>query len=252
MFRDILEKVFPFLEFQENPKFGLYDVHEDKKYFFDYYCEFAKLAIDLRTDENYKFPNKSHKTLEEFYAKVSDNNNKERICIKRGISLVILPAVGDHEFLLKRLKEMDNRSNPQTYNFVEISISCNERCDEDIACNDLAFGHEIFEVVTCPTCKNDKYVTDFCTVCQRKKVKMTNTNTKLNNIKNKIVSEISGCETPDQLIKLLDEFKRQLSEMQEFENSLKECVQNIISSENTKDILKFREKFNDIIDDHIF
>jgi len=59
----------------------------------DGYCEELRSAFEYQGSQHYEFPNRFHKTKQEFLAQVERDKFKVQRCAEEGINLVVIPHV---------------------------------------------------------------------------------------------------------------------------------------------------------------
>lgn len=111
--RDIFEsltgKAFPTVRpsFLKNPETG-------RNLELDGYCEELGVAFEYQGAQHYKFPNKYHKTHEEFFAQIGRDQFKVDRCAELGIVLIVVPyTLTDSEmydYIVFRLQEERSRA----------------------------------------------------------------------------------------------------------------------------------------------
>lgn len=101
--RDIFEsltgKAYPTTrpDFLKNPATG-------RNLELDGYCEELKSAFEYQGSQHYKYPNRYHKTIDEFHAQVARDEFKVQRCKEEGVNLVVIPYNLTDEEILDYIK----------------------------------------------------------------------------------------------------------------------------------------------------
>ena len=86
IFEEITGKAYPTVrpDFLKNPKTG-------RNLELDGYCHELKSAFEYQGYQHYKYPNKYHKTREEFFDQLDRDQFKVEACAKAGMHLTVIP-----------------------------------------------------------------------------------------------------------------------------------------------------------------